>query len=120
MAFAAPPARVALKLNSKALGVPAAPLRAAPAVHDPGPQPLDSTDPASLCPTPRLAAAFMMAERFDEALTTIESMPSASRAQPDVLLLTAMIQIERGNSTTPPGCAQRCSRSIISTPARIT
>lgn len=90
------PARVALKLKSKALCAPAAPSRAAPAVHDPGPQPLASTDPASLCPTPRLAAAFMMAERFDEALTTIESMPSASRAKPDVLLLTAMIQIERG------------------------
>jgi chemotaxis protein methyltransferase CheR len=93
---AAPPARVALKLESKALGVSTEPLRAALAVHDLSTQPLDSTNPASLCPSPSLAAAFMMAERFDEALTTIESLPPASRAKPDVLLLTAMIQIERG------------------------
>jgi chemotaxis protein methyltransferase CheR len=94
----APPAPVALKLKPKAFGVPTAPLplHAALAVHDLSTPPLDSTNPASLSPSPSLAAAFMMAERFDEALTTIESMPPASRAQPDVLLLTAMIQIERG------------------------
>ena len=93
---ASPAAPVALKSKAKALRVPAAPLRAALAVHDLSAQPLDSNNPATPCPTPRLAAAFMMAERFDEALTTIESMPPAIRAQPDVLLLTAMIQIERG------------------------
>jgi chemotaxis protein methyltransferase CheR len=93
---AAAPAPVALKLKSKEIGVPTAPSRGALAVHDFSTQPLDSTDPASLCPSPSLAAAFMMAERFDEALTTIEYLPPESRAKPDVLLLTAMIQIERG------------------------
>ena len=93
---AASPAPVALKIKAKALRVPIGPLRAALTGHDLSLQPLDSTNSASPPPNPRLAAAFMMAERFDEALTTIESMPPASRAQPDVLLLTAMIQIERG------------------------
>ena len=93
---AAPPAPVPSKLKSKALGLPTAPLRAALAVHHLSTQPLDSTDPASLCPSPSLAAAFMMAERFDDALTTIESMPPDSRSKPDVMLLTVMIQIERG------------------------
>ena len=47
-------------------------------------------------PSLSLGAALMKAERFDEALATLEALPPADRLDPDVLLLTAMIQVERG------------------------
>jgi chemotaxis protein methyltransferase CheR len=81
--------------KSKARPIATTPLRAALAVHDLSTQPLDSTTPSKPSPSLDLAAALMAAERFDEALATIESLPPADRGQPDVMLLAAMIQIER-------------------------
>jgi chemotaxis protein methyltransferase CheR len=59
-------------------------------------QPLDSARPDAQRPSLSLSAALMKAERFDEALATLEAMAPADRTDPDVLLLTAMIQMERG------------------------
>lgn len=41
-------------------------------------------------------AALMKAERFDEALATLEALPPADRSDPEVLLLTAINLMERG------------------------
>ena len=43
-----------------------------------------------------LGAALMKAEQYDEALATLQALAPADRLDPDVLLLTAIIQIERG------------------------
>jgi chemotaxis protein methyltransferase CheR len=47
-------------------------------------------------PKLRLSAALMNEERFDEALATLEALPPADRSDPDVLLLMAIILMERG------------------------
>jgi chemotaxis protein methyltransferase CheR len=38
----------------------------------------------------------MKAEQYDEALATLQALAPADRLDPDVLLLTAIIQVERG------------------------
>jgi len=43
-----------------------------------------------------LGTALMKAEQYDEALATLEALAPADRLDPDVLMLTAIIQIERG------------------------
>ena len=46
---------------------------------------------------PRLRlGALMTAERYDDALAIVETLPPVDRLDPDVLLLTAIIQVERG------------------------
>lgn len=52
--------------------------------------------PAQLLPSLSLGAALMKAERFDDALATLQALAPADRVDPDVLLLTAIIQLERG------------------------
>jgi len=71
--------------------------RAVPlAVRDLATQPLGSTGPPELQASPALGAALMIAERFDDALAALEALPQAERLEPDALLLTAMVQLERG------------------------
>ncbi len=43
-----------------------------------------------------LGAALMKAEQYDEALAALEALTTADRLDPDVLLLRAIIQVERG------------------------
>jgi chemotaxis protein methyltransferase CheR len=68
----------------------------APVARDLTMQPRDNAQTGAQRPSLSLSAAFMKAERFDEALATLEAMAPADRTDPDVLLLTAMIQMERG------------------------
>lgn len=66
---------------------------AKPAVAEPAPLPLAV---AAQRPSLSLGAALMKAEQYDEALATLEALAPADRLDPDVLLLTAIIQVERG------------------------
>jgi chemotaxis protein methyltransferase CheR len=70
---------------------PEAPSAAKPSAH-----PLDLRRLTEQRPSLSLGAALMNAERFDEALATLEALPPADRGDPDVLLLTAIILTERG------------------------
>jgi chemotaxis protein methyltransferase CheR len=56
-----------------------------------------------------LGAALMKAEQYDEALATLEALPPADRRDPDVLLLTAIIQVERGKLDR---AAELCTRLL--------
>jgi chemotaxis protein methyltransferase CheR len=67
-----------------------------PGVGKPSAYPLDLRHLTEQPPSLNLGAALMNAERFDEALGTLEALPPADRSDPDVLLLTAMILMERG------------------------
>ncbi len=61
--------------------------------NDAAPPPLAD---AAQRPSLSLGAALMKAEQYDEALATLEALAPADRLDPDVLLLTAIIQVERG------------------------
>jgi chemotaxis protein methyltransferase CheR len=67
-----------------------------PVVAEPGPPPLEAVRRAEKGASLGLGAALMKAEQYDEALTTLEALAPADRLDPDVLLLTAIIQVERG------------------------
>lgn len=64
-----------------------------PAPVEPAPPRLEAAAPR---PSLSLGAALMKAEQYDEALATLEALAPADRLDPDVLLLTAIIQVERG------------------------
>jgi chemotaxis protein methyltransferase CheR len=65
---------------------------------------------AELQPSLSRSAALMEAERFDEALATLEALPPESRDDPDVLLLMAIILMELGKLE---GAAQVCATLIV-------
>ena len=66
-----------------------------PAVAKPAPPPPEVEMQAEQRPRLRLGA-LMTAERYDDALAIVETLPPVDRLDPDVLLLTAIIQVERG------------------------
>jgi chemotaxis protein methyltransferase CheR len=66
---------------------------AKPAIAEPAPP---SLEVAAQRPSLSLGAALMKAEQYDEAIATLEALAPADRLDPDVLLLTAIIQVERG------------------------
>lgn len=99
---AGPPTAVEVKTRA----APPAPQLASPAVSQLLSRQLDSPNPPESRASLTLAAALLTAEHFDEALTTLEALPRTDRADPDVLLLTAMIQMERGKLDEAAGlCA---------------
>ena len=69
---------------------------AAPAVAESALRSPDEVSPAEKGASLSLGAAFMKAEQYDEALATLEALATAGRLDPDVLLLKAIIQVERG------------------------
>jgi chemotaxis protein methyltransferase CheR len=69
---------------------------AALAVAESAPPSPDEVSPAGKGASLSLGAALMKAEQYDEALATLEALAPADQRDPDVLLLTAIIQIERG------------------------
>ena len=69
---------------------------AAPAVAESALRSPDEVSPAEKGASLSLGAAFMKAEQYDEALATLEALAPADRLDPDVLLLKAIIQVERG------------------------
>ena len=56
----------------------------------------DEASPPGKGPSLSLGAALMKAEQYDEALATLQALAPADRLDPDVLLLKAIIQVERG------------------------
>jgi hypothetical protein len=60
----------------------------APGAAKPSAHPLDLRRLTEQRPSLSLGAALMNAERFDEALATLEALPPADRGDPDLLLLT--------------------------------
>jgi chemotaxis protein methyltransferase CheR len=71
-------------------------LRAPIAIREPTLQAPDSASPPEPKASLSMGAVLMSAERFDEALATLEALPPAHTCDPDVLMLAAMIQMERG------------------------
>ena len=69
---------------------------ASPAVAESAPPSPDEASPAEKGTSLSLGAALMKAEQYDEALATLETLAPADRLDPDVLLLKAIIQVERG------------------------
>jgi chemotaxis protein methyltransferase CheR len=70
-----------------------APRALAPSLFEPAPPRLEAAAPR---PSLSLGAALLKAEQYDEALATLEALAPADRLDPDVLLLTAIVQVERG------------------------
>jgi chemotaxis protein methyltransferase CheR len=66
------------------------------AAAEPAPPPLGAVSPSEKGASLSLGAALMRAEQYDEALATLQALASADRLDPDVLLMTAIIQVERG------------------------
>jgi chemotaxis protein methyltransferase CheR len=62
----------------------------------PAPPSLEAMSPAEKGASLSLGAALMKTEQYDEALATLEALAPADRLDPDVLLMTAIIQVERG------------------------
>ena len=69
---------------------------AKPVVAEPARPSLQAVSRAEKGASLSLSAALMKAEQFDAALATLEALAPADRLDPDVLLLTAIIQVERG------------------------
>ena len=69
----------------------------APAVVELAPPPLAAASPAAKDASLSLGAALMKAEQYDAALAALDALAPADRRDPDVLLLTAIIQVERGH-----------------------
>jgi chemotaxis protein methyltransferase CheR len=65
----------------------------APSLVEPAPPRLEAAAPR---PSLSLGAALMKTEQYEEALATLEALAPADRLDPDVLLLTAIVQVERG------------------------
>ena len=63
---------------------------------EPAPPSFAAMNPAEKGASLSLGAALMKTEQYDEALATLEALAPADRLDPDVLLLTAIIQLERG------------------------
>jgi chemotaxis protein methyltransferase CheR len=63
---------------------------------EPAPTPPEMETLAEQRPSLSLGAVFMKGQQYDEALATLEALAPADRLDPDVLLLTAIIQVERG------------------------
>jgi len=77
--------------------------------------------PAQLLPSLKPRSGAHEAERFDDALATLQALAPADRVDPDVLLLTAIIQLEtREARFRRPSYAPRCWPATISTPQCIT
>jgi chemotaxis protein methyltransferase CheR len=57
---------------------------------------VDFARPVGARPSLSLGAALMQAERFEEALATLEALPPADRDDPDTLLLMAITLLELG------------------------
>jgi chemotaxis protein methyltransferase CheR len=72
------------------------PTSAKPAFAEPAPSSLETASLAEKGASLSLGAALMKAEQYDEALATLQALAPADRLDPDVLLLTAIIQVERG------------------------
>ena len=69
---------------------------AGPAIAESDAPSTDEASPAGKGPSLSLGAALMKAEQYDEALATLQALAPADRLDPDVLLLKAIIQVERG------------------------
>ena len=69
---------------------------AEPAFAEPPPPTLDAVSRAEKGTSLSLGAALIKAEQYDEALATLQGLAPADWRDPDVLLLTAIIQLERG------------------------
>jgi chemotaxis protein methyltransferase CheR len=69
---------------------------AKPADAESGPPSLEAMSPAEKGASLSLGAALMRAEQYDKALATLEALAPVNRFDPDVLLLTAIVQLERG------------------------
>jgi chemotaxis protein methyltransferase CheR len=69
---------------------------AKPAIAGPAPPSLDAVSRAEKGASLSFGAALMKAEQYDDALAALEALAPADRLDPDVLLLTAIIQVERG------------------------
>ncbi len=69
---------------------------ARPSFAEPAPTSLETASLTEKGASLSLGAALMKAEQYDEALATLEALALADRLDPDVLLLTAIIQVERG------------------------
>ena len=76
------------------------------AVAERAPPPLEAANPIAKGASLSLGAALMKAQHYDQALDTLEALSPADRLDPDVLLLTAIIQVERGKLEKAAGlCA---------------